>query len=293
MSIIIPKVKSTVHSQINWLPSNIDNFFKEIDHIQKWGKNNDSLLLYRGQSNYKWPIESTFVRNLIHKLFPVDNYCDLPIEIRYSLEFHRLVLSCIALNFGICCKPSEKLFELERKEGIDPWFEFLKNLQQYEEKYADKDNFIPGTFIIDWSRVFEVGLYFSVFSGRGKQRTITDFPSSLWLLNATSTGKIHQSKKLFEIMQLMKSDYLSNNPKNLPLMFHPPKQIDQKRPINQKPIYMSQMDYRYDQSQVWFDHGENNNVTTIINLVMSEEIKFKLSEYLEKNDITETFIYPD
>jgi len=37
------------------------------------------------------------------------------------------------LKFGTIGKPSQGLLEAEKAHAIDPWFEWLKNLQQYPE----------------------------------------------------------------------------------------------------------------------------------------------------------------
>ena len=72
-------------------------------------------------------------------------YHKLKNEIRHTVSFHRTLTSLLLLKFGTVWKPSQESFEREKIDGIDPWFELMKNLQQYPER----DYFINGTFLVD------------------------------------------------------------------------------------------------------------------------------------------------
>ncbi len=171
MKISIPKLKSTIISSDarEWIPSSLDNLLKEIDNISTIGNRNDSLILYRGQTNNNWPLDSTFVRNSITALFGIKNYFDLPPSIRYRVSFHRSIASLFLMKFDKIVKPSEEAFTKESSHGIDPYFELLKHVQQYPEKYLEVP-FIRGTNLIDWTNVLDIALYFATFEGQENKK---------------------------------------------------------------------------------------------------------------------------
>ena len=194
MKIFNPILKTTITSSDTreWVPSSLDSFLKEIDNISKIGNKEDSLILYRGQNNNDWPLDSTFVRNSITALFGINNYFDLPPSIRHRVSFHRSVASLFLMKFDKIIKPSEEAFIKESSHGIDPYFELLKHVQQYPEKYLEVQ-FINGTNLIDWTNVFDIALYFAVFEGQEKNRKISDGHGALWVYNASSTIGILQT----------------------------------------------------------------------------------------------------
>jgi len=71
MKKIVPRIRSTVCSQDlrEWVPSTVGNLLKELEHIAKANEKEDHLMLFRGQSNIDWPLDSTFVRDSITRLF--------------------------------------------------------------------------------------------------------------------------------------------------------------------------------------------------------------------------------
>ena len=164
MQKITPKIKSTIvaEHEYEWVPSSLDNLLKEIDHISKIVSKDDALILYRGQANSDWLLDSTFVRNSIVSLFNIDNYLALPASIRQRVSFHRAVASLFLMKFDRIIRPSKEALQKELSHGIDPYFELLKHIQQYPEKYIDVP-FIKGTNLIDWTYNVNIALFFSIF----------------------------------------------------------------------------------------------------------------------------------
>jgi hypothetical protein len=291
MELIEPKVKSTEQSPDlrQWAPTSLDNLLVESDHITKSCESADPATLYRGQTNYEWPLDSTFVRYCIEHLFGLDRYYELSKQIRQSKEFHRSIAALLLLKYGTLWKPSKEAFDREKTHNIDPWFELLKNLQQYPEK----DNFIKGTFLLDWSGHKNIGLYFAVYEGRGNNRRLSSNHGALWICDAVATGKTLQVKKLGEILKLMNGRQYLNAKKTFPLIFNPPSQTFQPRAANQQPVYISQMDFRYDLADIWASYENKNQKRVFITLIITENIKKDVAKYLESNGITEQKVYPD
>lgn len=291
MKIIGPKNKSTVCSPDlrQWIPTTFDNFLTELDHVAQSCESADpATLLYRGQTNYEWPLDSTFVRESIQHLFRVTQYEALSKQIRQSESFHRAISSLFLLKFGTLCNPSTGAAEAEKSHGIDPWFELLKNLQQYPEK----DSFINGTFLIDWSRKKEIALYFATHEGKSIERRIGDNHGALWVFDAAATGETLQVNKLGEILKLMTCQAYLKCKKTFPLIYHPQFQSHQPRATNQMPVYIAQMDFRYDIADIWASYEIQKKKKVFITLLLTENLKRESARYLESNGITEEVIYP-
>ncbi|MBW2738263.1 MAG: FRG domain-containing protein [Deltaproteobacteria bacterium] len=293
MILFNPKIKSTIHDfgAREWIPSSLDNLLKEIENISIASSKNDSLILYRGQANNDWPLDSTFVRMGIKALFGINNYVALPKSIRHRVSFHRAIASLFLMKFDKIIKPSEEAFEKESSHGIDPYFELLKNVQQYPENYSEVP-FITGTNLIDWTNNLDIALYFATFTGRENLKTITDEHGAVWVFNASSTGKILQTDKMEKTIELMASANFLDGNKSLPLMFHPQKQTNQQRASNQKPVYIAQMDFRYDLADVWacYDKKQDNN--TFVKIHIKDTIKHDIAKYLKSKDVSEKHVFP-
>ncbi len=124
MKIFQPKLKSTVYSDDlrEWVPSSFESFLTELDYIISSCEGEDPVPLFRGQTNYEWFVDSTFVRNCIQHIFTISDYHKLNDEIRHTVSFHRAITSLLLLKFGTACKPSQELFEREKHDVTDPLF---------------------------------------------------------------------------------------------------------------------------------------------------------------------------
>jgi len=290
MKKVDPKLKSTVCSPDlrEWIPSSAENFLRERDHIVKVAQEEDHLVLFRGQSNSEWFLDSTFVRDSTLKLF---GYPVIPDSIRQQVSFHRLIASLLLMKFGTIWKPSKEAFEKEKSDWIDPWFELLKNAQQYPERY-EAVKFVKGTFFMDWTVSPDIGLYFAVYDGPRRSNRIGQTDGALWIYDGSSTGNILQEDKLGKILRLMTGADFLNGDKTFPLIFHPRQQTKQLRASNQKPVYIAQMDFRYDLADVWASYELQEKQRVFVKLRILEHLKAEMADYLESQCITEEHVYP-
>ena len=291
MKQIKPIIESTQHSDDyrEWAPASFESYLLELEHIISSCEGKNPAVLFRGQADYEWPVDSTFVRKCIQHIFGISDYQTLKKEIRQSVSFHRTIASLILLKYGTVWKLNPELIEREKIDGIDPWFELLKHRQQY----PGKDYFINGTFLLDWSRSKDIGLYFATYQGKGDARSVSPGHGALWICDAVATGKTLQTKKVGEILTLMRGEDFLNGNRTFPLLFHPPKQTFQPRSINQIPVYIAQMDFRYDLADIWARYENKNKKRVFIKLILNEDLKDSAVKYLESQGVKEDSVYPE
>lgn len=264
-----------------WLPTNFDAFLQELQHIVAACSGDDPAPLFRGQSDYSWPLECTFVRNFISRVFSLTDYRVLTKQIRRSVAFHKSVLSMLLLKFGVIGKPSDEAFEREKGTNIDPWYESLKYCQQYPEN----DHFIQGTFLTDWTTSHDIAIY---FANDGRTET-----GAVWICDSPETGKTLQVKKLGEILEVMNARNFSDQPAGVPLLFHPSVQTFQPRAANQRPVYVAQMDYRCDIADYWVTQELALGGRLIfIKLILPPGSSEACNVYLSSKGITREVVYP-
>jgi len=273
-----------------WQPSSFQDFLVELNHIIKSCDGDDPAPLFRGQINHKWYIDSTFLRNCIKRTFSISDYHQLSKKIRHTDSFHNTMISLLQLKFGTVCKPSQESLGLEKSKNIDPWFELLKNLQQYPEK----DKFITGTFLVDWSCSRNIALYFATYIEKGKTRSVSSEDGALWIYDSVATGDTLQIEKLSKtISKMIDNKNILSAKKTLPLIFHPQKQTLQSRSKGQMPIYIAQMDFRYDLTNVWADYEKENKKKVFIKLILNKNLKCDAGKYLLSQGVDENSVYPE
>ena len=146
-------------------------------------------------------------------------------DFRLSEKYQQILLNLFFFKFDFVARPSQEPERLEQTHGIDPWFEFIKRIQQYPE---EDTSHLSGSFIIDWTQNIDVGIYFANSSREGE--------GALWILDGTATGETLQVLKVQEILHIMDEAGSRNESLGIPLIFHPKKQLAQKRAANQEPV---------------------------------------------------------
>jgi hypothetical protein len=89
-------------------------------------------------------------------------------------------------------------------------------------------------------------------------------------------------------------DQDKNGSLGTPLIFHPKKQLSQRRAKNQQPVYIAQMDLRVDLSEVWNHLQLSNPAQNIfIKLILPEGTNQECFHYLNGMGVTRDFMFPD
>ena len=94
-------------------------------------------------------------------------------------------------------------------------------------------------------------------------------------------------------MAMMENDEFLNGEKTFPLIFHPPSQTIQPRSKNQDPIYIAQMDFRYDLADIWANYEDQHTKNVFIKLILPEDLEGKAAQYLESKNVVEESVYPE
>lgn len=90
----------------------------------------------------------------------------------------------------------------------------------------------------------------------------------------------------------MTSGEFLNGERTFPLMFHPQKQTNQQRASNQKPVYIAQMDFRYDLADVWSSFEKEKNYKIFIKIHIQDSIKYDLANHIESKGVSEEHVFP-
>lgn len=279
---IDPKLASTRRSQDGheWLPVDFKSFLTELEHIIASCVGHKPKPFFRGHADSTWLLDSTFVRNLIRALELKLNQ-RLSQELRRSTIFNIAIKKLLLMKFGIECKPHQELLDIEKKENVDPWFEFLKNLQQ--ELNTDRSVLLKGTFFIDWTLSSDIGLFFA------NENRIKD--GSLWIYDYLEKGTRYDNPT-HHLIDLMRSPKFFEDKIYEPYILYPRIQIVQECANNQDSIYIAQLDYRYDLADIWVNQESRlNNRQLFINLILPDGTQGDCAQYLQSKGITRQFIY--
>lgn len=281
-----PKLNRTGIGNVpwEWISKTFDDFLEECANVSSLGNDLGHLMLFRGQRDRKWLLDSTFTRSCKQKVFGIDPWQKLKFEdFRLSEQHQQILLNLFFFKFEFVARPSQELKRLEEIYGIDPWFEFMKRIQQYPE---EDTSHLKGSFILDWTQNADVGIYFANSSRQGE--------GALWIADVTATGKTLQVLKVQEILHKMVEAGSRNESLGIPLIFHPKKQLAQKRAANQEPVYIAQMDLRADLSEVWDNletqrRGEN----ILLKMILPAGTEDDCAGYLTHKGMTTSFIFPE
>jgi hypothetical protein len=273
-----------VHPQTReWIPESFESFLQELHHLVKSCHEAKTLALFRGHSKRQWSLDSTFVRSFKTTLFGVRPDEKLSRRIVESAECHLALLNLYLLKFGVLTHPSDELEAAAREHGLDPWFEWMKRLQQYP---GDDGFFLKGTNLLDWTQSADVALYFANENRAGD--------GAIYICDATATGKTLQVVPVAQILNKMREIGNSGAPLGAPLLFCPPRQIFNPRPKNQQVVYFAQMDLRYDLETIWrLREAELENETIVFKLILPAGSEATTREYLIDKGLNHAFIFPD
>jgi hypothetical protein len=177
-------------------------------------------LLFRGQPNSCWRIESKFARSIATKSLLgkpggiIDAYAEL----------QRVLAACV---------PSEELLALEREyPGIDAHFELHRDIRQYPEK---PEYFGLETIAVEWLLEWKKALVF-----------LCEEPSvegCLFVLDHHALGSVFKPRGLEEVHRAILDAVGDRRLPRRPYILHPPQQPPPSLRIErQQPILMIQAD---------------------------------------------------
>jgi hypothetical protein len=287
MKNVIPACSSTLvnpHTR-EWVPHSFDDFLRELQHLEEQYNTEDRLLVFRGHRKREWLLDSTFVRSCKVVLFGIKEHDRFAPRLIDSVNLHLALLNLFLFKFGILTTPSAELFDLEKSREIDPWFEFMKRVQQHPDEGHDGPFCLKGTNILDWTTSSDVALYFANENRAGD--------GAVYICDATATGKTQQVVSVESILEKMHVEGNAGKALGVPLMFHPQRQILNQRAKNQQAIYFAQMDLRVDMETIWREQEKGvENETILIKVVLPSGTESQVNEYLSGKSITAEFLYP-
>jgi hypothetical protein len=266
-----------------WIPNSLTDFIDECRNVISHCNDLGHLALFRGQRERKWLLDSTFARACKKIIFGIEPWQIIRFkEFRLSVEHQQVLLNLFFFKFDFVARPSQELQSLEETHGIDPWFEFMKRLQQYPE---EDSSHLEGSFILDWTKNLDVAIYFANEAREGE--------GALWIADVTATGKTLQIIKVKEILDKMGDAASRNASQGIPLIFYPQKQLAQKRATNQDAVYIAQMDLRADLSELWDNLRNQQRENIFIKIILPVGTEQECTEYLNSKGTTKKFLFPD
>lgn len=270
-------------SEWAWLPESYETFMREYEYVARTLSSPDRLVLYRGQRDHTWLVDSTIARSLKKNWLHVLPGHQFSARAQDSFELHRLLVSAVLWKFTRVLRPSQELqaHELEIAE-LDSVFELMKRYQQYPDREEDWES-LPGTPLVDWSLSKDIGLFFANWHRSANQ------PGAIFILDATATGKVLQTIKVSEVLRILEQSINDRSP-GLPLLFCPPKQILMTRANRQAARYFAHMDMRHDLAGIWRIHERTLGQRVLLKILLPAESNGAVAQYLEQKGLTEEFV---
>jgi hypothetical protein len=270
-----------------WIPQDFPSFVEELKLICKHCSVLKHLIIFRGHRDRDWLLDSTFARYCKERIFGIGITSKLRRDYRLSIDLQRLLGNLLLYKFGEQSQPHQDLFALAEKHSIDPWFEWMKRIQQYPEEDLGT---LRGSFILDWSQAMNVGVYFA-----NENRRKND-DGAIWICDIDAIGAIvHQEMTVGAILEMFHASIKNDESTGLPLVFHPKEQIACQRARNQDVIYVAQMDLRIDLADTWlnFERVKDLSEKTFLKVVLPKGTTGECDQWLEHEGITKDYIYPD
>ncbi len=286
---IDPMLPTTRRGKVpwEWVPLDFPGFVQELLQVVSHNKDINHLALYRGHRERDWLLDCTFVRYVKEHILGIDPTLILKRDYRLSTSYQRLMGELFLYKFGTSTGPHADLLKVAEKENIDPWFEYMKNIQQYPNKDLGT---LRGSFLVDWTQLPEVATY---FANDGRR---LDSEGAVWVADMSAMGAVlHQDMQVIEILRLFEDTLRADKSMGIPLIFCPRNQIACVRARNQDAIYVAQMDLRCDLAEVWnkLNKERKDTETVVLKLILPKGTAEECTGWLDAKGIHEAFIYPD
>lgn len=266
-----------------WKADSFENCLRELEHASIVFSRFNHSILYRGQRDVSWLIDSTIARSLKQYWLKVPDGEQFAWGAQNTFELHRLLVSAVLWKFGHVMGPSPDLLAEEQKEKeIDSWFELMKRMQQHPEKEPDWAG-LPGTPLVDWSLSPDIGLFFA-----NRHRTPSQ-GGAVFIVDATEIGPIQMKIKVAEILRILEETLHERSP-GLPLLFCPSEQTKMLRASRQSARYFAHMDLRHDLSAIWRIHEQNIGKRILLKLILPAGTDAALANYLRQKGLDENYV---
>lgn len=286
---ITPSLRTTHSSNgyAEWEPASFPDFLAELAHVKSHCASLNHCAIYRGHPRTEWRLDSTFARFVKTQILGIDPAELIKYDYRHSLEYHRLISSFFLCKFGTLTVPSQDLMRVSKENGGDPWFEWMKRIQQYPQE--DRTN-LRGTFLLDWTQNWQIGVFFA-----NHERSNEDV-GVVHVADMTQTGNIlHRDLTVGVIIDKLREAFRRDQPVGCPLMFYPRCQIACQRATNQDAIYVAQMDLRIDLAEHWrmMDKATADGSRILLRILLPKGTKQEVQDWLAAKGITDDYVYPD
>jgi hypothetical protein len=239
-------------------PSNLEEL---VTAIQNAKKEHGPKLMYRGQTNCKWEINSSFSRGFNDSTMALMQH----VETRHSEKAYYLSIQSF-MNYFSSIKPTEELIQTLNERGC-PYFEYARHHQQnyLKAKIHDiKELKLPGAPLIDFTYDELIALFFANF----EFDYTVDGLQPAFKATRTTEGAVYvinyEAFEIFEnfltIFQTYKLADISNRESRKPCIIHPKGQINDfndMKPKRQKAIYVVHIDSRYSIDEFLMQYEQN------------------------------------
>jgi hypothetical protein len=255
-----------------WRPASAEALRLECAHLVAHASrlvSDAPTVLYRGQSDSSWKLNSTFAR-WVERRFDCSTH-------ESYFELARIFLK----HFGEAYGPSKDLMDAAaQNEGVDPWFELMKRIQQHNEDGEFKGVDEMGTNLMDWSTNVDVGLCFACSS--------PDIEGTLYLLDAQSAGRILVHRPYRETLDRWATTVAAKEMHGNPLLFCPRRQIADDRATRQGARYLAQFDLSVPLDAIWLAREARREQPDQIwhRLLLAPSVKEEISKELGARGIT-------
>lgn len=231
------------------------------------------MLVSRGHRRREWLLDSTFVRSCKSVLFGLDAHSRFSERLAGSLDLHRVLLIGSFFKFGVLVRPSHELLELENARSLDPCFELRKRIQQHRDERQDGPFPDKRNKPVRLDKLIGRGAIFANENRNGD--------GSLYICDATATGKTLQVIPVGKILEKMDENGNGEKALGIPLIFSPARQILNRRAKNQQAIHFAQMELRVDLETIWREQEKQlRNETIVLKLVLPSGSEPQVEEYL-------------
>ncbi len=289
-SIFSPVKETTKICNYNheWRPINFPSFLDELKGLLA---NINEACLFRGHRKSEWLLDSTFARNLkveqgiaLTQRYP-DNL------INDVCHQHGLAKRWVDKVNKIIISPQLESFT---SQGIDPFYEYHRHLQQNPKDLLLNDKSPLGSNFIDFTEDWKVGLFFA-----NSKRNLND-EGALFIVRQTVMGKIlHRGTAPFQdTFQTLKT-HLAENPDKMyghsPLWIEPDFQINNMldpKPKRQKAIYLAQMDLRIDLGLSWELLHAKTDKQIFVKLILPKDTHQETARFLNEEGVIEKYLFP-